>query len=294
MKPKFLLATVVIAVSVLTANAQLLWKVTAPGSDNVSYIFGTHHLAPITVIDSVNGLREALKNIDTLYGEVEMKSMYSPETASLIRSYTTTPADSTLSKLLTSSQIDSVGAVLSKYAGGAVDMKMLETTTPVAINTNLVMLQAMKSFPTYNPNQQLDMEIQKIAAAEGKKVAGLETVELQLRKLMGAPLTEQAAELMNTIRHDSEFTAEAIAMSKAYREGNLEKLYKSMVNPVTGMDEASAERLLWSRNDSWIELLSGLLPSASIMIVVGAGHLPGERGILKMLSQKGFKVTPVE
>lgn len=294
MKPKFLLATVVIAVSALTAKAQLLWKVTAPGSDNVSYIFGTHHLAPITVIDSVNGLREALKNIDTLYGEVEMKSMYSPETASLIRSYTTTPTDSTLSKLLTSAQIDSVGAVLSKYAGGAVDMKMLETTTPVAINTNLVMLQAMKSFPTYNPNQQLDMEMQKIATAEGKKVAGLETVELQLRKLMGAPLTEQAAELMNTIRHDSEFTAEAIAMSKAYREGNLEKLYKSMVNPVTGMDEASAERLLWSRNDSWIELLSGLLPSASIMIVVGAGHLPSERGILKMLSQKGFKVTPVE
>ena len=46
----FLLLLVVAAIS---AQAQLLWKVSKPGSDKTTYLFGTHHFAPLSVIDNM-------------------------------------------------------------------------------------------------------------------------------------------------------------------------------------------------------------------------------------------------
>ncbi|MBC7872569.1 MAG: TraB/GumN family protein, partial [Ferruginibacter sp.] len=37
-----------------------------------------------------------------------------------------------------------------------------------------------------------------------------------------------------------------------------------------------------------------LLPKKSLLIAVGAGHLPGEKGVISLLRKEGYKVTPVE
>ena len=52
--------------------------------------------------------------------------------------------------------------------------------------------------------------------------------------------------------------------------------------------------LLYHRNQNWVEKLKSLLPEKSLMIAVGAGHLPGEKGVINLLRKAGFKVTPVE
>lgn len=40
----------------LNANAQLLWKISGNGQEKPSYILGTHHLAPLSIKDSIAGL----------------------------------------------------------------------------------------------------------------------------------------------------------------------------------------------------------------------------------------------
>ena len=44
----------------LNANAQLLWKISGNGLEKPSYILGTHHLAPLSIKDSIAGLPEAV------------------------------------------------------------------------------------------------------------------------------------------------------------------------------------------------------------------------------------------
>ena len=44
-----------------SANAQLLWKVSGNGLNQPSYIIGTHHLAPFSIMDSIAGLQKAMK-----------------------------------------------------------------------------------------------------------------------------------------------------------------------------------------------------------------------------------------
>lgn len=53
------------------------------------------------------------------------------------------------------------------------------------------------------------------------------------------------------------------------------------------------EALIYQRNADWAKKLPSILHTASTLVVVGSGHLPGERGLLELLRQAGFDVTPV-
>ena len=47
------LALVMLLYITLGAQAQLLWKVSGNGLDHPSYVMGTHHLAPLSIKDSI-------------------------------------------------------------------------------------------------------------------------------------------------------------------------------------------------------------------------------------------------
>ncbi len=85
-------------------NAQLLWKVSGKDVKSPSYIFGTHHMAPVAVLDSVAGVAEAVASVDELYGELSLAEMTSPETQGVLMGMMTAPADSTLDKVFTSAE----------------------------------------------------------------------------------------------------------------------------------------------------------------------------------------------
>ena len=52
-----------------SANAQLLWKVSGNGLNQPSYIIGTHHLAPFSIMDSIAGLKKAMNETQQVYGD---------------------------------------------------------------------------------------------------------------------------------------------------------------------------------------------------------------------------------
>ena len=75
----FIGAVIFICVA-FSANAQLLWKVSGNGMEQPSYIIGTHHLAPFSIMDSIAGLKKALNETQQVYGEIKMSEMQSPAT----------------------------------------------------------------------------------------------------------------------------------------------------------------------------------------------------------------------
>ncbi len=66
-----------------------------------------------------------------------------------------------------------------------------------------------------------------------------------------------------------------------------------MVESDAGMS-GFTDILLYHRNLNWVKKLNELLPAKALVIAVGAGHLPGEKGVINLLRQYGYKVTPVE
>ena len=52
--------------------------------------------------------------------------------------------------------------------------------------------------------------------------------------------------------------------------------------------------LIYNRNRNWVQKLKTLMPEKSLTIAVGAGHLAGEKGLIKLLRKEGYSVKPVK
>ena len=64
---------VAIAMIAFAANSQILWKISGNGLEHDSYVMGTHHVAPLWMLDSIAGFNEAFSSCVQVYGEVEME-----------------------------------------------------------------------------------------------------------------------------------------------------------------------------------------------------------------------------
>lgn len=293
MKLKTIFSIAVIAAASLTAKGQLLWKVTSPDGSHTSYILGTHHLAPLSVLDSIPGFNSALAAADKVFGEIVTAEMSQPANIGKMQQAAMAPADSALSKLISPAQLDSVNTMIQKYLGPQMSVAMFESIKPSMIVTTISMAQSAAAIPNYNPAQQIDTEVQKRGAAAGKPVGGLETIDLQLDRLLGAPMEQQAKDLMDMVRYQDVAAAQAVKLLNIYRAGDLDSMIDLMHESKPAVDEAAAERLIYSRNGNWAEFLTSELTQSNDFIAVGALHLPGDRGLLKLLRDRGFTVEPM-
>jgi len=81
-------------------------------------------------------------------------------------------------------------------------------------------------------------------------------------------------------------------MFNAYKSQDLKKLENLMVESDPGMARFT-DLLLYHRNQNWVSKLKTILPGKSLLIAVGAGHLPGEKGVISLLRKEGYSLTPV-
>lgn len=289
---KFIILVLAAAVSV-ASSAQLLWKVTSPTTGQTSYLFGTHHVAPVSTIDKVKGFREAMDKVSKVYGEVEMSSMTSPEFQSKAMMYCMAPADSMLTSVLTPGQIADLDAFLSK-AGIPVTTAQMAMMKPAAVSNLVTMALAQEAFPEYDATQQLDATVQNLAKEMGKEVEGLETPDFQLQLLFGAPISEQVKDLMKVIENPAKTIEASRMLAEAYAAEDMVKILELLEDPDSGLDAERMDDMLNDRNRAWAEFLTGMIPAVSVLVAVGAGHLPGKDGLVSLLRQKGFNVEPVE
>lgn len=289
---KKLVITALLVMASAGANAQLLWKVSGNGSKGDSYIFGTHHVAPIAMLDSITGTLPALQSVETMMGEVDMIS--DPAAMQQITmQYAMAPADSTLSKVMPPEEITKLNAVLAKYTGGQLTAAALEPFKPAMVSTQLAMLQTMVTFPGYDPTEQLDQTIQQTAASSGKKIEGLESIESQFNLLMGNPISDQVKDLIEAIGKDDESVVKAQELAAAYFAQDLDKI-EELVLKSGDMEPEDIRRLLTNRNDAWMMTLKEKLPEETVFIAVGVGHLVGDNGLLNQLKQSGYTIEPVK
>ncbi len=284
----FILATSVILT--FQSNAQLLWKISGNGLEKPSYLFGTHHVAPIHICDSIAGFNEAFNSCKQLYGELELDDIQA--VSKEIAKYTLLPQDSLLDKLYTPEEYKLIDEVVKKNMGVSADqLKMLK---PVTISTQLSVIISMQAFNDFNPTLPLDAFLQKKAKEQGMSVKGFETSLFQAQILFGEPLPQQASALLKTIKHFDKMKLFIIEMCDVYMKQDLDSIFKLMQDPELSFTPEEMNRLVNNRNHNWSQQLKDILPQQPTFIVVGGGHLPGSNGLIELLRKQGFTVTPVE
>ena len=82
---------------------------------------------------------------------------------------------------------------------------------------------------------------------------------------------------------------------EAYLAQDLSQLEAIITDPEIGGDDAEAmDALIYDRNRSWAEKLVTMMPERSCLVCVGAGHLPGNQGLLQLLRDRGYTVEPMQ
>ena len=287
LKQALLLAA--IAINGFVANAQILWKISGNGAKN-SYVLGTHHVAPAAILDSIDGFDDAFSSCTRLYGEVNMENA-TKEMMLQAQKYMMAPADSTLGKVLTADEMRIVNTATQKYFH--TPASKFDMLKPAALSTQIAVMQAAATFTDFDPAKQIDAVLQQMAKEKGMTINGFETVEYQLQLLFGTPVSLQVQDLMKMLRDETKYMEYSKMLAEIYSRQDLSSMYELINNPDLGMTKYELDTIINGRNATWAAQLDTILPQASTFIVVGAGHLPGDKGLLSLLRKAGYTVTPV-
>ena len=283
-------------------QAQLLWKISGNGLQKPSYIIGTYHLAPVSFTDSIKGLKAALDASEQVYGEIVMADLTSPENQQKAQAAMMLPDGQTLDKLFTADEMTRINALVKSVLG--VDMtnpmvaQQLGKLTPYALQVQLGVLIYLKKHPGFNPNEGFDSYFQKEAAAKGKGIGGLETFDFQINTLYKSATMERQKQLLLCMADNLEFTEEQTEnVVKAFFTQDLDGIEKAMdakLNNTCDGTPEEKETLIYSRNDNWMKQMPEIMKQKGTFFAVGAGHLPGERGLLAQLKKAGYTVEGIK
>lgn len=284
---RFLLLTF-FSVTILFASAQntLLWRISGKNLTKPSYIFGTMHLLCADDIELSDSLRSAIARVDRVYLELDMDNMFEMFGAMQNMSMRN---DTTLADLLTDKQYKEVKEYFEENRS-MLPFSMIETFKPL-LAASLIAEQQAKTCDNMISMEQLVMQEAK---SVGKKIKGLETMSYQLSIFDKIPYKLQAAELFKMITNaDKADGDEMKKLTDAYRLQELDKLEEMTKAEDLGMKNF-ADLLLYDRNENWSKQLQEMMATASVVIAVGAGHLPGQKGVINLLRKAGYKVEPVK
>jgi hypothetical protein len=259
----------------------LLWKIETPGVA-ASHLFGTIHSDDARVIalpeavartldDSERFVMEAMLDGDSLVQMAE--TMFFTDGRTL---------EQVIGRKLYTESVKALSARGIPTLG-------VEKQKPWAVMMAL-------SMPPPKTGEFLDLVLQARATRQNLPVSGLETVAEQLAIFDGLPLPQQIALLEDTVRMQADLDREFEALHNAYLARDLAAIVAISEKHQPGDERLYNEvmdRLLDQRNRRMAERMTPLLRQGGAFIAVGAAHLPGETGLLRLLETAGYRVTAV-
>lgn len=293
-------ACVVAAVSI---NAQLLYKISGNDLEKPSYIIGTHHLANVGFVEKINGVKEAVTETEQVYGELKWDAMANPDSLKAMQERMMLPEGQTLKTILTPEQYKRLDAFMTAKMGAGMSNPMVEAQmgklTPMALVTQFqVLLFLMNHMGEFDPSSTFDQYFQAQAQKNNLPCGGLETMSFQAQLLYGSTPMERQVEQLMCLIDNEQFNVQMLEeMTKAFYAQDLDALKKAMdVKLGTSCDSTPEEEaaLIDNRNADWLTKMPAIMKQAPTFFAVGAGHLPGEKGVLQLLRNAGYTVEGVK
>lgn len=256
----------------------LLWKVSGNGLDKASYVFGTYHMMCKDDFQVKEKVTKALSETQNYVMEinfadpVQMAELQKPSTDA-----------KKVGDVLSKEQIDIFKENLPKIG---LTYEMAAGMDLLAFNS-MVMI---KLFPCEMTDlRMLDLDLMMKAMANKMTLNGLETAKQQ-KEILGSFLTPK--DMVKVVADLEGNKTKSMLLTKTYLAEDLQELDKMMKDPKEITKEQ--ERILLSdRNIDWVAKMPTIMKEKPTFFAVGAGHLSGNEGVLNLLKEKGYTVTPI-
>ena len=271
----------------LFSNAQeleksLLWKISGNGLNKPSYLFGTIHLTCDTSLDA-NTLN-ALEATEQLYLELDMD-------------------DKSIQMQMMKLMMMKDGAKLSTLLSPE-DFKILDEFMKKNLNMSAKLFDSFKPFMISSmlfpkmldcKSKSVESELMKITKEQNEEIFGLEIAEDQMKVFDEISYQDQAEELLKTVKDNLEKDKKEFQeMITIYQNKDIEGMLKLMNESDNKITADNQDQLLNNRNINWIPVIIKAMNDKPTFFGVGAAHLAGENGVIKLLRKKGYKVEAVK
>ncbi len=274
----FLFANPIIVQSQALENS-LLWEVKKEGIKD-SYLYGTFHLLPQKDFELKEKVSKAFDASDQIVMELDMDDPNMQ--AELIQNILMKDGES-LDALIGDEKYQKLSQFMMERLSMPLDQ--LKKVKPFFIVSMLL--------PTFIEGTPASYELVFVQRAQSqeKEIFGFETPSSQTMIFDNIPYEDQAEDLLEIVDDEVEMKNLFDEMISLYKAEQINVLHSKLVQYMNGENE---ERfLLIERNKNWIPKIQEYASSLSTFFAVGAGHLPGDQGVVNLLRKAGYTVRPI-
>ncbi len=279
-----------------TLDHALLWRVEAPGSTVApSYLFGTIHLIGADDFLISDSLMQVLNRAESVTFEIDPADMKNPAVAMQLIPKAFMRGDTSLRDLLTTEQYAKVSEHFSDLG---LPMMFLDKVKPMFLSMLAGMdgldLSGMMSGEESSDVKSYEFELDAIARKSNKTIAGLETVDFQMGLFDSIPYRHQAQMLLDAIdAAPGENASQLEELTRIYMTGDVDAMYVMTTGTEHGGVGGFEKMLLVNRNRNWIGPIKEQVATGPTLFAVGAGHLGGPEGVVRLLRAEGYTLTPL-
>ncbi len=264
----------------------LLWKISGNGLQKSSYLFGTIHIICSEDYFVPKGFDEALQEAQQIALEIDMDD---PNLMTSMQQLSVMPSGMHLKKLLSEEEynivaqffIDSLGIPKQQF-------EMMGVIKPMILSSMTV-----QKVITCSTTKTYETEIVTKATEMKKEVVGVESIKDQFDAFDKTSFKEQAKMLYDGIVKFNEGKEVFNKLMAAYKSQSVDDTY-AMIKEGSEEYKNFEQDLLITRNENWIPVMKKMAEEKSTFFAVGAGHLGGEKGVIQLLKNAGYTLTPVQ
>jgi|WetSurSiteA1Bulk_404760.scaffolds.fasta_scaffold02896_5 uncharacterized protein len=183
--------------------------------------------------------------------------------------------------------------VKTEFEGIGFPILVINKQKPWILALTLTSLELAKS--GYDPEYGIDMHF--LSEASGRKeIKELESIDYQINLLSGFSDRDQEAFLLYTLKDLNSLDTEVDQLIRTWKTGDAKGMESLLIKSLHEDQKLTSvyEKLLYERNRNMVSKIEGFLNTTGThFVIVGAGHLVGDKGIIEMLRNKGYLVDQI-
>ena len=268
--------------SLSQSKKSFLWKVQS--KTNSVYVLGSIHYLKKEMYPLDEKIEKAFEQSEILVVEADVANIKKEDIQKLMGNAFYTEND-TLQKNVSA---ETYGLVKKKLEELGASLEVANKYKPWFLGLNLVSLEALKL--GFDPNYGIDRYFLE-KAAERKKILELESLEYQFELFSALSKKDQESFLLYILKDIKVLEKELDKLVKAWSAGDEKGIELIMTKSIKEDKRLIPiyEKLVLERNKKMASKIEEYLKEKeTFLVIVGAGHLVGNQGIIRLLKEKGF------
>ncbi len=311
MMSKKTLITLFLLLAAINAHAQFLFRISGNKLKEPSYILGSLHTLPGSLLDSIPAYLEAEARCKQLYAELDLSDQQKiNDLKTAGQQAMTLPDGKTIFDVMDKDQIEMLNTRFREVFQVNLTDSVMKTSWnyqpaifPATINIAITMQEMMKNPELAITGMPIDMVCVNRAKERGLNVGNLDEIQPQdslakKRDTMNENLNIQIDSLMAYLNDFDQRKqgiineiSSAAQSTKQWKTGD----YNSFANTDFWIKQVENQPGIFKiRNERWLPKIEAAMSEMPTLFVFGAGHLIGTNGIIQLLRDAGYSVEQIK